>query len=84
MALKQLRVTVRQSGHLEFIYHDDLAGLCSAGTTVITRASHVEPSPHGGWTADMAPSGGPLLGPFPTRAEALAHEVSWLQSHRGL
>ena len=31
--------------------------------------------------ADMAPSGGPVLGPFPSRAEALAAEAAWLADH---
>ena len=30
------------------------------------------------WWADMIPSGGPVLGPFAQRDEALAHEVHWL------
>lgn len=36
------------------------------------------------WAADMAPSGGPLLGPFDSRQSALAAEVEWLQQNRGL
>ena len=36
------------------------------------------------WAADMAPSGGPVLGPFESRTEALAAEVKWLQDQRGL
>lgn len=46
------------------------------GATSIRRASHVEPTPDGDWTAAMV--GGPVLGPYPTRSEALAAEVAWL------
>jgi len=30
------------------------------------------------WEADMAPSGGPVLGPFPSRRQALKKERRWL------
>ena len=32
----------------------------------------------GPWLVDLAPSGGPVLGPFPTRAEAVIAEEEWL------
>jgi hypothetical protein len=41
----------------------------------------VEPTDDGKWTADMAPSDGPILGPFVTRAEALDAESDWLHEH---
>ncbi len=49
----------------------------------IRRASHVEPSDSGSafWFADLAPVGGPKLGPFARRSEALAAEVEWLECH---
>lgn len=46
------------------------------------RASHVEPHSGGGWVADLYPAGGPLLGPFRFRWQALAAEVAWLIRHR--
>jgi hypothetical protein len=33
------------------------------------------------WWADMLPSGGPVLGPFPTRQAALDAEVEWINDH---
>lgn len=51
------------------------------GTIHIKRASHVEPTLDGRWTADMTPSGGPVLGPFQTRSEALEREVEWLEAN---
>jgi len=82
-------VIISPTGGISFIYADGLAALVDAGEGTITRASHVEPaSAYGlsgtGWVADMAPSAGPLLGPFETRGEALTAEVAWLQENRGL
>ena len=62
------------------IYGDDLAGLIEQAETVsITRASHVEPTTDGQWTADLSPVGGPVLGPFALRQTALDEEVAWLK-----
>ena len=47
----------------------------------ISRASHVEPSPDGCWTADLRPMLGPVLGPFANRSESLAAEHDWLETH---
>lgn len=80
---RDLTVTI-EDGALRFIYNDGLAELLTLGGSRVTRASHVEPAPGGGWIADMAPSGGALLGPFALRQEALDAEVAWLQQHRGL
>lgn len=33
------------------------------------------------WQADMSPVGGPVLGPFKTREEALKAEHDWLVQH---
>ena len=33
------------------------------------------------WWADMGPVGGPVLGPFKTRGDALTKEIEWLQEH---
>ena len=65
------------SGHLLAIYTEAI-DLAEIGPTVIRRASHVEPCV-GGWSADMSPVYGPVLGPFVKRSEALAAEVYWLE-----
>jgi hypothetical protein len=78
-------LVVDESGGVHFIYDDALRGLLEEGEAQITRASHVEPANANGstqWIADMAPSGGEVLGPFPSRAAALAAEVTWLRLHR--
>jgi hypothetical protein len=74
-------IIVEPNGMVRFIYSDDLASIAQdIGSLSTARASHVEPSGEG-WTADMSPVGGPVLGPFETRSEALATEVEWLKSH---
>lgn len=62
-----------------FIHDDDaVAVLQGLGVMDTVRASNVEPSLEhpGQWTADMTPFLGHLvvLGPYPTRREALAAE----------
>jgi hypothetical protein len=72
-------ITVDDAGCLQFIYHDELDCLSELGPAQTKRASHVEPTDDGQWTADMSPVGGPTLGPFPLRQVALDAEVAWLQ-----
>lgn len=65
---------------IQGVYTDafNFQGVCGPDKS-IRRASHVEPTSDGQWTADMSPSLGPVLGPFPTRGEALAQEKAWLE-----
>ena len=79
MALYSIRIST--AGTVEFIYHDALRPLLSAGYAHIRRASHVEPTPEGQWTADLTPVHGPVFGPYLTRAEALSAETEWLTEH---
>lgn len=78
-----LRVRV-QGGRIEAVYDDRLRGLFQRVSKVfhVERASHVEPTVEGAWTAEMV--AGPVLGPFSTRSEALAAERAWLREERGL
>jgi hypothetical protein len=75
-----MNLIVQPDGTVECLYDDtlDLAGL---GRLKIVRASHVEPTPSGQWTADLSPVDGPVLGPFCTRTEALQAERTWLEEH---
>lgn len=82
--MANLTINFDDNGNARFIYNDDLAFLLDEGEATVTRASHVEPAVGGGWTADMSPSDGPVLGPFKLRQEALDAEVRWLQENRGL
>jgi len=77
-----LHIVIETDGTLRAIYSDALApvlALCSEKT--IARASHVEPNADGKWEANLAPVGGPILGPFDRRQDALDAEVAWLEAH---
>jgi len=81
MSTQTSEIVCRADGTLAFIWDDDLAPLMDAGNATIRRASHVEPSDGGQWEADLSPVGGPKIGPFLLRRDALAAEVNWLRSH---
>jgi hypothetical protein len=72
-----MELVVRADGVARCIY-DEGIHLREIGTLKITRASHVEPNAEGYWWADMGPSGGPVLGPYGSRSEALGAEREWL------
>jgi hypothetical protein len=74
-------IFVRPDGTVEFLYEDGLRSLLELGRATIARASHLEPTPDGRWTADLSPRGGPLVGPFVLRQEALDAEREWLERH---
>lgn len=71
---------IETTGKVRCVFGEEI-DLGQLGRLSIRRGSHVEPTPDGQWTADLAPVQGPLLGPFPTRTAALNAEVSWLQEH---
>lgn len=80
-----VELSIRVDGSVRTIYSDDLdlasLGVALGSAPTISRASHVEPTVDGLWTADMGPSDGPVLGPFAKRNEALAAEVAWLREN---
>jgi hypothetical protein len=61
--------------------YDEAFDLSPLGELSIRRASHVEPDAAGRWWADLSPSGGPKLGPFARRSEAIAAEMAWIEAH---
>ncbi len=75
-----MELVVEQSGTIRCIYGEEL-DLHSIGSLTIARGSHVEPTPNGRWTADLAPVDGPVLGPYRQRTEALDAERQWLEEH---
>ncbi len=75
-----MNLIIAADGRIRGIYGEDIA-LDALGSTRITRASHVEPDAQGRWLADLAPVGGPVLGPYERRSEALEAEVAWLEEH---
>lgn len=72
-----MELVVDAGGGVRCIY-DEALDLREIGKLQITRASHVEPDSDGNWIADMGPSGGPVLGPYGSRTEALRAEREWL------
>lgn len=83
---REVRIKLKTDGSFEAVYGDELRPVLDAlgGKQQIVRASHVEPNSDGEWLADMSPVGGPVLGPFHLRSEALDAERAWLLEHRGI
>ena len=73
----EMELVVDAGGDVRCVYGEELE-LREFGRLQITRASHVEPDRDGFWWADMGPSGGPVLGPYGSRSEALGAERVWL------
>ena len=71
---------IAPDGTLLFLWDDSLAPLMELGSGSLQRASHVEPQGTE-WVADLSPVGGPALGAFPLRNDALIAERNWLQQH---
>jgi hypothetical protein len=72
-----MELIVSPQGQVHCLYDESL-DLSVLGPLSIRRASYVEPTPDGQWTADLSPLGGPVLGPFPLRSAALAAEEGWI------
>ena len=61
--------------------YDEALDLSRLGEARVRRASRCEPDERGKWSADLSPVGGPTIGPFDRRSDALAAEVAWLRRH---
>jgi hypothetical protein len=77
MTASSLDLIVAPGGGVRCLYGEAI-DLHSLGRLTIQRGSNVEPTDDGRWTADLSPVGGPQLGPFSTRSQALAAERQWL------
>jgi hypothetical protein len=75
-----MELVITPLGVVRCVYGEEL-DLRALGRPDIRRGSHVEPTNDGRWTADLAPVGGPVLGPFEQRCSALDAEVAWLSEH---
>ena len=75
-----MKLVVEPAGDIRCLY-DETIDLVALGRLAIARGSHVEPTVHGEWIADLSPVGGPVLGPFSVRSEALQAERDWLELH---
>jgi hypothetical protein len=77
-----MQLVIDAQGGVHAVY-DEVLDLSVLGPLAIRRASQVEPDAAGQWWADLAPVGGPSLGPFPRRSQALAAERAWLEHWLG-
>jgi hypothetical protein len=75
-----MQLIVHPDGQVRCVYGEEI-DLASLGQLTIRRGSHVEPDADGAWWADLGPVGGPKLGPFDRRSEALDAEREWLEDH---
>jgi hypothetical protein len=75
-----MQLRVDPEGRVVCLYGEAI-DLTALGEVAIRRASHVEPDGAGRWWADLAPVGGPRLGPYPRRSLALQAEAAWLDEH---
>ena len=75
-----MQLVIDPTGSMRCLY-DETLPLADFGRLTISRGSIVEPTEAGHWTADLSPVGGPLLGPFATRSQALDAEREWLEAH---
>lgn len=75
-----MHIVIDANGTARCIYAEAI-DFTVLGAVSIERASHVEPNATGQWHANLAPIGGPTLGPFVLRSDALAAEQSWLTAN---
>lgn len=75
-----MELLIQPGGAIRCLYGEEI-DLAALGRLRIERGSHVEPTPDGRWTADLEPVGGPVLGPYDARSEALRAERDWLLGH---
>jgi hypothetical protein len=75
-----MQLVIQPGGAVRCLYSEEL-DLAALGSPSITRGSHVEPTDDGQWTADLSPVGGPILGPYSTRSQALQAERRWLEEN---
>jgi hypothetical protein len=75
-----VNLIVAPDGNARCVYAEAI-DLGALGSIQLRRAGRVEPNALGRWYADLAPLGGPLLGPFRRRSEALGAEARWLDEH---
>lgn len=78
--LPPMLLSIGLDGVITTVYSDELAPIIVDSESSIRRASHVEPG-NSGWWSDMSPVGGPMLGPYALRSEALSAEVRWLHEN---
>ena len=79
-----MKLRITPDGTLHAIAPDSLEFFNRLGNVQVQRVSRVEPvSTESGmkWSADLALVGGPVLGPFQKRSEAIQAELEWLDKN---
>lgn len=74
-----MQLVIDPCGQVRCLYSEEI-DLHVLGTLTIQRASQVDPD-GAVWLADLRPVGGPKLGPFTCRTDALRAEIDWLEQH---
>lgn len=75
-----MQLVVDRTGMIHCLYAETIP-LAALGTLAIRRGSYVEPTFGGDWLCDLSPVGGPVIGPFSRRSEALTAEQDWLEAN---
>ena len=75
-----MQLIITGTGMIRCLYGEEIP-LASLGRLEIRRASTIEPDAEGRWWADLALCGGPQVGPYPRRSNALEAEAAWLEEH---
>ncbi len=75
-----MQLVINRNGSIRCLYGEEM-DLSALGQPAITRGSYVEPTKDGRWMADLSPTGGPCLGPFVSRSQALNAERLWLEEN---
>ena len=75
-----MQLLITPEGTIRCLY-DETLDVHQLGRPSIERGSQVEPTNESEWTADLALVGGPVLGPFQSRSEALWAEREWLEQN---
>ena len=75
-----MQLVIAPHGDARCVYGEEI-DLHALGQLAIARGSHVEPDHQGHWFADLSPVGGPILGPFSQRTQALQAEYAWLEAN---
>jgi len=84
-----VKIKINPDGTAVMIYTEDIDVAEIGDVRSITRVSTVEPTSGNQWAADMRPIGGPVIGTFNKRSDALTAEVNWIEEnilegqHRG-
>ena len=80
MRRRKLELSISPDGAIRFVYDDAARFLLDQGEATVRRASDVEPQGTE-WVADLARVGGPRIGPFKRRADALKAETNWIEEN---